>query len=124
MQHVQKTDMVNQNNSASIWNLEAQIDQLSNMLTMRTTGALPVNTVTNSNEHVKAITLRSGRTYDQPQSVNTKRDEEATENVESKKKETKYEVNETDREAIDQQVEKTRENAGAAKSKKSREFIS
>ncbi|KAF5462721.1 hypothetical protein F2P56_018704 [Juglans regia] len=92
MQYMQKTDVVNQNNSASIQNLEAQI--------LRIAGTLPSNTIINLNEHVKAITLRSGQAYDQPQSVNTERDEEATKNVELEKKEIEYDVKETDREDI------------------------
>ncbi|XP_040987686.1 uncharacterized protein LOC121235406 [Juglans microcarpa x Juglans regia] len=94
--------MVIQNNSASICNLEAQIGQLSNMLIERTTGTLPSNTMTSSKVHVKAMTLRSGRTYDQPQVVSSERDAEA-ENVETKMKETEGEMKETDREATDQQ---------------------
>ncbi|XP_041017916.1 uncharacterized protein LOC121260136 [Juglans microcarpa x Juglans regia] len=66
MRYVQKTDMVIQNNSSSIRNLEAQIGQLSNMLTERTAWTLLSNIVTNLKEHVKAITLKSGQTYDQP----------------------------------------------------------
>ena len=60
VQYMQKTDVAIQNNSASIRNLEVQIDQLSSMLTKRTAGTLPSNTVTNLKEHVKAISLRSG----------------------------------------------------------------
>ncbi|XP_035544602.1 uncharacterized protein LOC118347994 [Juglans regia] len=124
MQYMQKNDMVNQNQSTSIRNLEAQIGQLSNMLTERTIGTLSSNIVTNTNEHVKAKTLRSGWTYDQPEMVNTERDAEAAKNVESEKKKIKYEVKETDRDATDQQAKKTKENKGVTKPKKSREFNS
>ena len=75
MQYMQKTDMAIQNNSALIRNLEVQIDQLSSMLTERTIGTLPSNTVTNPKEHVKAISLRSGRTYKEPKVTNAKQDE-------------------------------------------------
>ncbi|XP_040999593.1 uncharacterized protein LOC121245791 [Juglans microcarpa x Juglans regia] len=91
------------------------------MLTERTAWTLSSNIVTNLKEHVKAIILRSGRTYDQ--SVKTKRDEEAAKNLESEKEEIEDKVTETNREATEQQAEKTRENKGAAKSKKYREFI-
>ncbi|KAF5442937.1 hypothetical protein F2P56_035543 [Juglans regia] len=89
-----------------------------------TTGTLPSNTATNPKEHVKAITLRSGWTYDQPEMVNIERDAEAAKNVESEKKETEYEVKETDRDIIDQQAKMTKENKGVTKPKKSREFNS
>ncbi|KAF5481720.1 hypothetical protein F2P56_002352 [Juglans regia] len=101
MQYMQKTDMVIQNNSASICNLETQIGQFSNMLTERTTETLLNNIVINPKEHVKVITLRSGWTYDQPQIVNTERDAEAAENMESEMKEVKSEVKEAERDAID-----------------------
>ena len=60
MQYIHKTEVATQNNSASIHNLKVQIGQLSSMLTERTVGTLPSNNVTNSKEHVKAISLRSG----------------------------------------------------------------
>ena len=90
--------MVIQNNSASIHNLKVQIGQLSSMLTERTAGTLPSNTVTNPKEHAKAISLRSGRTYEEPK----------VKEAESKMKEVK-------------QAEKTKENERASKSKRSRE---
>ena len=75
MQYIQKTDVVIQNNSALIRNLEVQIGHLSSMLTERTVGTLPSNTVTNPKEHVKAISLRSGRTYEESKVTNAKQDE-------------------------------------------------
>ena len=74
--------MAIQNNSTSIRNHEVQIDQLSSMLTERTVGTLPSNTVTNPKEHVKAISLRSGRTYEEPKVTDAKEDE-AMDNEES-----------------------------------------
>jgi len=56
-----KTEQTFQNQAASIRNLEAQVGQIANTLAERTQGALPSNTETNPREHVKAITLRSGR---------------------------------------------------------------
>ncbi|KAF5454790.1 hypothetical protein F2P56_024429, partial [Juglans regia] len=76
--------------------------------------------MTNSKEHVKAIILTSGWTYDQ--SINTEQDEEAAENVESEKKEAEDEVKETDRNATHQQAEKTKENKRASKPKQSRDW--
>ncbi|KAK4595175.1 hypothetical protein RGQ29_018785 [Quercus rubra] len=114
MQYIQKTDMAIQNNSASIRNLEVQIGQLSSMLIERTIGILPSNIVTNQKEHAKAISLRSGRTYEEPKVTNAKQDE-AMDNEESKMKEAESEMKEVE------QVEKTKENERASKSKRSRE---
>ena len=96
MQYIQKTDVVIQNNSASIRNLEVQIGQLLSMLTERTVGTLPSNTITNPKEHVKAILLRSGRTYEEPKVTNAKQDE-AVDNEESKMKEAESEMKEVER---------------------------
>ena len=49
------------NQGASIRNLEHQVGEISKLLTERTQGALPSITETNPKEHVKAITLRSGK---------------------------------------------------------------
>ena len=75
MQYIQKTDVAIQNNSASICNLEVQIGQLSSMLTERTARTWLSNTVTNPKELVKAISLRSGRTYEESKVTNAKQDE-------------------------------------------------
>ena len=114
MQYMQKTNVVIQNNSASIRNLEVQNDQLSSMLTERTIGTLPSNTVTNPKEHVKAISLRSGRTYEEPKVIDAKQDE-AVDNEESKMEEAESEMKELE------QAEKIKENEKASKSKRSRE---
>ena len=106
--------MVIQNNSASICNLEVQIGQLLSMLTERTVGTLPSNTITNPKEHVKAISLRSGRTYEEPKVTNAKQDE-VVDNEESKMKEAESEMKEVE------QAEKTKENERASKSKRSKE---
>nr|XP_023872628.1 uncharacterized protein LOC111985214 [Quercus suber] len=100
MQYMQKTD----------------IGQLSSMLTERTAGTLPSNTVTNPKEHVKAISLRSGRTYEEPKVTNAKQDE-AVDNEDSKMKEAESEMKEVE------QAEKTKENERASKFEKSREDI-
>ena len=91
-----------------------QNDQLSSMLTERTIGTLPSNTVTNPKEHVKAISLRSGRTYEEPKVIDAKQDE-AVDNEESKMEEAESEMKELE------QAEKIKENEKASKSKRSRE---
>ena len=95
-----------QNNSASIRNLKVQIGQLSSMLTERIARTLPSNTVTNPKEHVKAISLRSGRTYEEPKVTNAKQDE-AVDNEELKMKKAESKMKEVE------QVEKTKENERA-----------
>ena len=107
--------MAIQNNLASICTLEVQIGQLSSMLIERTARTLPSNTVTNPKEHEKAISLRSGRTYEEPKVKNAKQDE-AVDNEESKMKEAESEMKEVE------QAEKTEENERASKSKRSREY--
>ena len=62
MQH-QATQLNNQ--AARLRNLELQMGQMTNLLTKRQQGSLPSNSEVNprreGNEHVKAVTLRSGR---------------------------------------------------------------
>ncbi|XP_023887557.1 uncharacterized protein LOC111999657 [Quercus suber] len=89
--------------------VDCQIGQLSSMLTKRTLGTLSSNTVTNSEEHAKPISLRSGQTYEEPKATNAKQDE-AVDNEELEMKEV-------------EQAEKTKENGRASKSKKSREQL-
>ena len=114
MQYIQKTNVAIQNNSTSIHNLEVQLGQLSSMLTERIVGTLLSNIVTNPKAHEKAISLRSGRTYEVPKVTNAKQDE-AVDNEESKMKEAESEMKEVE------QAEKTKENERASKSKRSRE---
>ena len=62
MQH-QATQLNNQ--ATQLRNLEVQMGQMANLLTERQPGSLPSNSEVNSrregNEHVKVVTLRSGR---------------------------------------------------------------
>ena len=62
MQH-QATQLNNQ--AAQLRNLEVQMSQMANILTKSQQGSLPSNSEVNprreGNEHVKAVTLRSGR---------------------------------------------------------------
>ncbi|PPS11164.1 hypothetical protein GOBAR_AA09479 [Gossypium barbadense] len=54
------------NDQASIQGLENQIGQLAKMILERPPGTLPSNTKPNLKEHVKAVTLRSGKEYKPP----------------------------------------------------------
>ena len=62
MQH-QATQLNNQ--AGQLRNVEVQMGQMANILTKRQQGSLPSNSEVNprreGNEHVKAVTLRSGR---------------------------------------------------------------
>src|SRR5262249_5431755 len=50
-----------QNQDASIKNLETQVGQLAKLMSERAQGTLPSDTELNPKEHVKAISLRSGK---------------------------------------------------------------
>src|SRR4051812_275873 len=63
---LESTDMFMKNESASIKNLEVQMGQIQTLLANRQQGALPSETEKNPREHVNAIALRSGTTYDEP----------------------------------------------------------
>ena len=64
------------NHSSSIHNLEVQVGQLANSLSIRNQGTLPSNIEKNPKEHVKAITLRSGiELLPQKQKVNAQMEE-------------------------------------------------
>ena len=57
------------NQGASIHNLEHQVGEISKLLVERSQGALPSDTETNPKEHVKAISLRSGKELESPKQV-------------------------------------------------------
>ena len=82
------------NHSSSIHNLEIQVGQLENSLSVRNQGSLPSNTEKNPKEQLKAITLRSGIDIPTPK---------ATVEYEEKKKE---EVKEQEDEWVEVKVEK------------------
>ena len=82
------------NHSSSIHNLEIQVGQLANSLSVRNQGSLPSNTEKNPKEQLKAITLRSGIEIPTPK---------ATVEYEEKKKE---EVKEQEDEWVEVKVEK------------------
>ena len=73
-----------QNYEASMHNLETQIGQLANLVADRAQGSLPSNTERNPREHVKAVTLRSGKTF---QDVEMKEKEQVDEEEPMKAKE-------------------------------------
>ena len=54
-------DTTLRNHEASIHNLETQVGQIAKLLIERPPGSLPGNTETNPREHVKVVTLRSGK---------------------------------------------------------------
>ena len=58
---VQSVEAMHFNHTTSLHNLENQVGQIAKSLLERPQGSLPSNTETNPREHVKAITLRSGR---------------------------------------------------------------
>ena len=71
------------NQAAQLRSLEAQMGQMENLLTERQPGSLPSNSEVNprrdGNEHVKAVTLRSGK------DLETKEKPSVTEEVEAEK---------------------------------------
>ena len=71
------------NQAAQLRSLEAQMGQMANLLTERQPGSLPsnseVNPIREGNEHVKAVTLRSGK------DLETKEKPSVTEEVEAEK---------------------------------------
>ena len=77
----QETQLNNQ--AAQLRSLEAQMGQMANLLTERQPGSLPSNSEVNprreGNEHVKAVTLRSGK------DLETKENPSVTEEVEAEK---------------------------------------
>ncbi|KAG9449960.1 hypothetical protein H6P81_009925 [Aristolochia fimbriata] len=73
------------NQEASIRNLEIQMGQLANAITGRNQGTLPSNSKTNPKEHIKAITLRSGKVLEEQQK--TQVEEDKTDQQQDKEKE-------------------------------------
>ena len=66
------------NQGASIRNLEHQVGEISKLLTERTEGALPSFTETNPKEHIKTITLRSGKELEQSKEAEQQANKEDT----------------------------------------------
>src|SRR3954470_23071898 len=63
---LESNDMLMKNQSASIKNLEVQMGQIQTLLANRQQGAFSSDTEKNPREHLNAITLWSGTTYDEP----------------------------------------------------------
>ena len=57
------------NHSSSIHNLEIQVGQLANSLSVRNQGSLPSNTKKNPKAQLKVITLRSGIDIPTPKAI-------------------------------------------------------
>jgi len=67
-QTIMTTTYTNLKNQAAVnHNLEVQMSQIFSLLSNRPQGLLPSNTEVNPKEHVKAITLRSGKALAQDQ---------------------------------------------------------
>src|SRR5436189_1206346 len=84
-EHTEKRLEINklklQNHDSILKNLEQQVEQIHGLLSQRQLGHFPSDTEKNPREHVNAVILRSGTTYEGPQ-VNLKEDEEVLENNE------------------------------------------
>ncbi|KAL5569891.1 hypothetical protein UlMin_026466 [Ulmus minor] len=68
----------NQNQGASIRNLEHQVGEISKLLTERAQGTFPSNTEKNPREEAKAITLRSGKELEKSKEASKQAIEEDT----------------------------------------------
>ncbi|XP_031247431.1 uncharacterized protein LOC116105152 [Pistacia vera] len=80
----EKNEILVQNQSTSIRNLETQIRQIHNILTGRVQGVLSSDTEKNPKEQVHAITLRTGRTLEN--SKDEKRIQEQEKDLKEEKK--------------------------------------
>ncbi|OIT08584.1 hypothetical protein A4A49_62891, partial [Nicotiana attenuata] len=63
---IKATDDKVESQHSAIKNLEIQVSQLATLMSGQIQGALPSNTEKNSKEHLKAISLRSGKSLDDP----------------------------------------------------------
>nr|XP_033510734.1 uncharacterized protein LOC117275541 [Nicotiana tomentosiformis] len=63
---IKSTDEKVESQNSAIKNLEIQMSQLETLMSGQIKGALPSNTEKNPNEHLKVISLRSGKTLDDP----------------------------------------------------------
>src|SRR3954465_1003219 len=108
-EHTEKRLEINelklQNHDSILKNLEQQVGQIHDLLSQRQSGKLPSDIEKNPREHVNAVTLRSGTTYEGQQVViNEKEDEVVPEN-----KDTYDEVDDEverakEKERVDQRV--------------------
>ena len=99
------------NQAAQLRSLEAQMGQMANSLTERQPGSLPSNSEVNprrdGNEHVKAVTLRSGK------DLETKEKPSTTEEVEAEKVIQPSQSDDTNKEQLKE--EQSEENTTEAK---------
>nr|XP_016512394.1 PREDICTED: uncharacterized protein LOC107829456 [Nicotiana tabacum] len=80
---------------ASFKNLEIQVSQLATIIFEKIHGPLPSNTEKNSKEHVKIITLRSGKNLDDPypdKEGKLKEDQAQNQTVDNSKKRAEFET--------------------------------
>ncbi|XP_070020570.1 uncharacterized protein [Nicotiana sylvestris] len=63
---IKATDEKVESQHSAIKNLEIQVSQLATLMSGQIKGSLPSNTEKNPKEHLKAISLRSGKTLDDP----------------------------------------------------------
>ncbi|XP_070008482.1 uncharacterized protein [Nicotiana sylvestris] len=64
--YIKVTDEKMESQNSSLKNLEIQLSQLAALVSKKIQGPLPSNTEKNPKEHLKAITLRSGKELDEP----------------------------------------------------------
>ncbi|XP_019240668.1 PREDICTED: uncharacterized protein LOC109220665 [Nicotiana attenuata] len=64
--YIKVTDEKMESQNTSLKNLEIQLSQLAALVSEKIQGPLPSNTEKNPREHLKAITLRSGKELDEP----------------------------------------------------------
>src|SRR4051812_23927307 len=93
-----------QNHDSILKNLEQQVGQIHGLLSQRQPGKLPSDTEKNPREHVNAVILRSGTTYEGPK-VNLKVDEKEIEENKDTYEEVDDEVERAkEKERVDQRV--------------------
>ena len=84
--YMQQSEARFQANETTMKNLETQVGQIADILANRGPGTLPSNTEKNPREHVKAVSLRSGRELEEPR-VQQKEPEEEEINDEKRDEE-------------------------------------
>src|SRR5438270_8270676 len=107
-EHTEKRLEINelklQNHDLILKNLEQQVGQIHGLLSQRQPGKLPSDTEKNPREHVNAVILRSGTTYEGPK-VNLKVDEKEIEENKDTYEEVDDEVERAkEKERVDQRV--------------------
>ncbi|XP_070029672.1 uncharacterized protein [Nicotiana sylvestris] len=64
--YIKATDEKMESHNSALKNLEVQLSQLATLVSEKIQGPLPSNTEKNSKEHLKDITLRSGKNLEEP----------------------------------------------------------